>query len=322
MAEKMSEVYEAYEMNVLQSMRGRGAIILKTDKGIYQLRTPEVNESRLMAEYIFKESMYEEGFTRIDRSIKNKEGELFTFDRYGNPYVLRTYYEGRDCNIQNREEILQAVDNLASMHKASKIVFEKSESDVHIRMSNDFKKRNAEMNRVMNFLKKRKGKIDFEEKLLKIFPKYYEQAINCEKEYKERVGTNQTKHLGYCHGMYDYHSLILLADNQFATVNFDRFYVGNQLADLYHFIRKVVEKNDYSSELAKTILQKYSEQISLYQEDYQYIFMMYKYPEKFYKLVNQYINSSKNRISPKMYEKLDKIIENESKKQIFLKEFM
>ena len=37
MAEKMGEVYEAYDMEVQGIGRGRGAIILMTDKGIRQV---------------------------------------------------------------------------------------------------------------------------------------------------------------------------------------------------------------------------------------------------------------------------------------------
>ena len=43
-----------------------------------------------------------------------------------------------------------------------------------------------------------------------------------------------------------------------------------------------------------------------------------RYPEKFYKLSNQYMNGSKARISPKMVEKLNRIIVEEEKKQNLL----
>lgn len=314
MAEKMSEVYGAYDMEIVQSMRGRGAIILKTDKGIYQLKTPEVNESRLTAEYNFKESLYETGFTYIDRCIKNREGELFTFDRYGNPYVMRSYFEGRECNITSRDEIRLAVDNLAKLHGACSKIFAESEGDVHIRITSDFKKRNNELKRVWSFLQKRKGKIEFEERLLNAFPYFYDQAVCCERKYSISEAEEVLRHLGYCHGMYDHHCLIVFDNNKMATINFDKFYVGNQLSDLYHFLRKTVEKNGYSFELAVDILEEYSSKNKLEKKDLQYIYMMYLYPEKFYKLVNQYMNSPKTRISPKMSEKLERIISEERNK--------
>lgn len=54
------------------------------------------------------------------------------------------------------------------------------------------------------------------------------------------------------------------------------------------------------------------------QMDVAYICGLYRYPEKFYKLSNQYMNGSKTRISPKMVEKLNRIMEEEEKKQTLL----
>lgn len=321
MAEKMVEVYEAYDMEIYQTVKGRGAMILKTDKGVFQLKVPDVNLSRLAAEYEFKERLFVTGFSNIDRCIKNREGELVTFDKYGNPYVMRSYYDGRECNITSRDEILAAVENLAVMHKACEKVFCETEGDVHVRINSDFRKRNQEMKRVYNFLHKKKRKNDFEELFKSVFNKFYMQAVECEKKFGALNLLNKNRFLGYCHGSYDHHSLIYMESvgkMNIATVNFDRFYVGNQLGDLYHFIRKAVEKNNYSFELLKSMMETYTKTNNLSADDVEYIYMLYCYPEKFYKISNQYINSSKNRISPKMNEKLNKVIENEDKKQALL----
>ena len=121
MAEKMSEVYEAYDMEIYQTMRGRGAFILNTDKGVRQVKQLDVNESRLKAEYQFKEKLVQNGFTNIDRCIKNNQDELITYDRYGNPFVVREFFDGREMNINNIDEILTAVKNLAEFHRIRSI---------------------------------------------------------------------------------------------------------------------------------------------------------------------------------------------------------
>ncbi len=50
LSEKMSEVYEAYDMEILGVTRGRGAMILKTDKGIRQISPFDGSEERLEQE--------------------------------------------------------------------------------------------------------------------------------------------------------------------------------------------------------------------------------------------------------------------------------
>ncbi|MBO5426474.1 MAG: hypothetical protein J6A25_13275 [Lachnospiraceae bacterium] len=324
MSDKMSEVFDAYDMEVYQTTRGRGATLLKTDKGLYQLKSLDVNESRLTAEYLFKERLCECGFDRIDRCIKNKEEELVTYDRYGNGFVMRTFFQGKECNVTKPEEIDIAVDNLARLHIACKKVFDSTESDVHIRPNGDFRKRNRELKRVRNFIGRQKSRKDFENLYVKAYDYFYEKALICEEESAPYFSMDLSEHIGYCHGMYNHHSVLLSkdgeGDTQIGIINFDKFFVGNQLMDLYHFMRKTVEKNKYNFEVMKNILERYSSICPLSTDDLEYIYMLYCYPEKFYKISNQYINSPKNWISPKMLEKLSKLMEDEKDKENLLRE--
>ncbi len=350
MAEKMSEVYSAYDIQINQVMRGRGAFILRTDKGLFQLKALDGSPSRLEAEFEFKESLRAIGFDSIDYCVKNVDGELYTCDRYGNPYVLRRFFMGRECNPLNQQDIVMGVRNLAKLHQAGKEAFEKGEKDVHIRLTGDFKKRNQAIKRVNNYILKQKSKKEFEVKYLKTYDYFYEQGVSCQIQYEKlgawgnvtagasNVGGYMTAggatvagmesgegaggatHLGYCHGMYNHHSLVMTEElgTPVGTIAFDKFYLGNQMDDLYHYARKVVEKNDYSFSVLNTILEEYDKVNALTKEDYQYIYISYLYPEKFYKLANQYMNGSKNWLSPKLLEKLDRYIADEGKKQFLL----
>ena len=324
MSEKLSEVYGAYDVEVYQTMRGRGAVILRTDKGIRQLKQLDTNESRLGAEYQFKEKLYEAGFRSIDRCIKNEQEELITYDRYNNPYVMRTFFEGRECNVTNKEEIEMAVDNLARLHIACRKVFNSTEGDVHIRLNGDFRRRNQEMKRVRSFIGRQSPKREFETTYINAYDYFYKQALECESKFGNSCQEEKSSHLGYCHGMYNHHSVMLYQTDAgqvlTGTINFDKFYVGNQLADLYHFMRKTVEKNGYSFELMRNIIERYARTCPLDEQDIEYIYILYRYPEKFYKISNQYMNSPKNWISPKMLEKLQKVIQDEEKKQRLLEQ--
>jgi len=367
LAEKMSEVYSAYDIQINQVMRGRGAFILRTDKGLFQLKALDGSPSRLAAEYELKESLRTLGFESIDYCVKNVDGELYTCDRYGNPYVLRRFFVGRECNPMNQQDVIMGVRNLARLHVAGKEAFEKDEKDVHIRLTGDFKKRNQAIKRVNNYILKQKSKKEFEVKYLNAYDYFYEQGVSCQRQYEE-LGAVETispvvresgmngaaeamspgvcesgvsgavetispgvresaagnvsgcSHLGYCHGMYNHHSIVMTEDAKtpVGTIAFDKFYLGNQMDDLYHYARKVVEKNDYSFNALANIFEEYSKVNQLTDADYKYIYISYCYPEKFYKLANQYMNGSKNWLSPKLLEKLDRYIEDEAKKQHLL----
>ena len=319
MAEKMSEVFDMYDVRLDHIGRGRGAMVLYTDKGVRQVRAAEVSEKRLQAEYEFKENMYAAGFKNIDRLVKNNEDELITYDRYGNPFVMRMYFDGREMNVMNKNEVLHAVDNLILLHRAGREVWQAVDRDMQIREKNDVKRRNRELKRVHNYISKQSPKREFEALFIRAFPYFYEQGLQCERMLNTEP--KECRHLGYCHGSYNHHSVLICGggtDRQAATINFEKYHVGNQLQDLYYFIRKTVEKNGYTYALLQAILERYQEGILLQQDDIEYIQGLYRYPEKFYKLSNQYMNGSKARISPKMVEKLNRIIVEEEKKQNLL----
>ena len=318
MAEKMSEVFEMYDVSLDHIGRGRGAMLLHTDKGVRQLRATTVGEKRLQAEYEFKEHMYQAGFWHIDRLVKNVEEELITYDRYGNPFVMRMYFDGREMNVNNKNEILLAVDNLVALHRAGRKVWQEIDRDMQIRERNDVKRRNREMKRVHNYIARQSPKREFEALFMQAFPYFYAQGLRCE---QAKAEITEDTHMGYCHGTYNHPSVLVCgsADNRYiATINFEKYHIGNQLQDLYYFIRKTVEKNGYTYALLTAILEQYQLGIPLRQADVEYICGLYRYPEKFYKLSNQYMNGAKTRISPKMVEKLNRIIEEEEKKQALL----
>ena len=248
-------------------------------------------------------------------------GELVSYDRYGNAYVLRNYFEGSEANLTNLEDVRLAVESLAKLHIVGRKIFQTTEHDVHVRHVSDFRKRNQELKRVRAFIMKKKQKKAFEELYIQAFEYFYNQALECEKNFDVEIFENIKEHIGYCHGMYNQHSVIISRDEKpfrVFTTSFDKFHVGNQLTDLYHFLRKAVEKNNYSFHIVQYILNCYSAVCPLSVRDIEYIYILYSYPEKFYKISNQYMNAPKNWISPKMMEKLNKVIADEDQKKDIL----
>ena len=320
MSEKMSEVYEAYDMEILGAVRGRGSMILKTDQGIRQISPFDGSEERLDQEREFKENLYETGFHHIDRCVPNREGELITCDRYGNPYVMREYFEGRECNPGSICDLNQAAANLAIFHIRGRELYAKEGRTYAYREPGNFRRKTQEMKKIRSFISKRPTKNDFELLYIEAYDAFYRQAIDCQAMMDACDRTNIAGHIGYCHGAYNYHS-VLFCGGYLATVNFDRFHVGYQLIDLYQFIRKVMEKNNYNFNMAVKIIEEYDRILPLTGEDYRYIYILYSYPETFWKVSNRYMNSRKCWISPANLEKLSKLITDEQEKQKFLSDF-
>ena len=56
-------------------------------------------------------------------------------------------------------------------------------------------------------------------------------------------------------------------------------------------------------------------------EDYYYLYILFAYPEKFWKIANNYYNSNKAFMSPKYLEKLQAVILQEQEKQEMLSRY-
>ena len=86
MSEKLSEVFEQYDMEITDTRKGRGSTILITKEGMRILEPFRGSMVRLEQEYVLKQLFLERGLERLDHIIPNRDGQLFTCDKYRQPY--------------------------------------------------------------------------------------------------------------------------------------------------------------------------------------------------------------------------------------------
>jgi hypothetical protein len=151
-----------------------------------------------------------------------------------------------------------------------------------------------------------------------------------------------------CHGNYTYHNIIMQksksdaltktyvppgwvnkqpiyatelggAGSFIATTNFEKSYIGLQIFDLYQFIRKVMEKNDWDILYGSRIIDSYSQVKSISQYELKVLYVLLLYPEKFWKITNFYYNGKKSWVSGRNIQKLNVIGEQNEKKEMFLR---
>ena len=438
MSEKLAEVYEQYEMEILSTKKGRGATILTTTDGLRILEPFRGSVTRLEQEYVLKQLFQEEGCSNLDYLIPNKEGMLFTCDKYRQPFVLKKHFEGTECDMHNIGDIVRAVQAMADFHIYGKkvapqfreawlknrqekeerrieeieraiadgeemekiaFVYEISQSaleetlkriqkeaeirkkeeqraateseknrkqgkefkgedlnpkvqkktenreeeiagdanadvgiaagaNADVEIADTFYRHNKELKKIQRFVSKVKRKNTFENLFLQVFENYYKQGLECSKMFSEIEEEAQEvsaknvylNHYGICHGAYNHHNVILGADGE-AIVHFERFSKGNQLNDLYQFARKVMEKNHFDFEMLKILFDTYGKRIPLTKDDYYYMYILFSYPEKFWKIANGYYNANKAFLSPKYVEKLEMVILQENEKRSMLDKY-
>ena len=185
-------------------------------------------------------------------------------------------------------------------------------------------KRNRELFRIAAYMRKNSGKGEFVdvyndccEHFLEEGNEAMEGLLNIKDELKSGDAVRKRE---FCHGNYQHHNIMKCREN-WVTTGLEHFYFGVQLEDLYDYLRKVLEKNDYNMDFAKAVLCGYGSEHELTLRDYQCLYLLLIYPVKFWKISNRYFNSRKTWIPPKMVEKLQNVVKQDEEKRNFLVKF-
>ena len=309
---------EQYDIEVLKTRKGRGAILCDTSRGCLIFKEYTGNEQKIALQDSILRQIGENGGVRAEQIVPNKEGGLLVKDNDGISYVLKTWFEGRECNIYDRAECVEAVRLLAALHNS----MEKVDCEGNLPSSSperEYEKHNRELKRVRKFLSKKGQKSWFEICLLDAFDDFLAQALEITQQWQEysHLALGQPECGCLCHGDYQYHNIIR-KDGEWYIINFEKCMRDNPIRDLYLLLRKLLEKSNWSVALGSELLAAYEEvrPISAYSR----IDLYYRlaYPEKFWKIANFYYNSGKAWIPERNLEKLNKLLEQEEAKQGFL----
>ncbi len=322
MNDRALAVLEKYDIEVLRSWKGRGAILCETKTGIKILREYKGSPERLLTQQKILDKIEEKGFFDKEKIIPTKEGELLVKDEDMNTYHLKEYSGGKECNLKEAQESCKAIENLALLHNAMELPdFVKEENLRPFSLPEEFEKHNRELRKVRKYLKEKKQKNDFEYFLYQNYTCFLEKAEKILEEVKGRPELFSIEKLQkqgtICHGDFQHHNTIL-SEGRVYIINFDKYILDNPMRDFCLFFRKMMEKNSWSIELGQYILQRYEAKRFVSEEDRYQLYYRLSYPEKFWKLVNFYYNTPKVWIPSKNMEKLDKMLKQEEEKNIFL----
>lgn len=322
--EKQMEIVEQYDVKVKDSFRSRGCLHLETDSGLWMITPYYGSPLRLACELELQKQLVEAGFLNIDKILPNREEGLISYDKYRTPFIVKRSFQGKECSLKDEKEVEAAGRNLGKLHRTL------AELDHSYSVENRetplipcmLKSRKSELKRIRNYIKKSGRRTEFELVFTSCYEAFYEEAKEalCMAEEKDeeffRCG------YGICHGSYHQHNILMIENKEAATLNIGQFHYNQQILDLYGFMRKTLEKNNYHRRFFEAALAGYEKERRLEKEEYEILKILFSFPEKFWKISNQYYNSKKCWMPPKNLEKLKKTMEQNEKRKDFLKAVM
>jgi len=322
MNDRAVSILEQYDLTVERTWKGRGSILFETKDGIYILKEYKGTPERLLRIGPVLTRIRENGYADIEEILANKEGEYFCVDYDRTTYIVKRYFQAKECNIRDRAEYLGAIRALARLHKAMDGAGEGIFETDKLPIEWEYEKHNQELRRVRKYLKEKGQKSEFERFLQNNYDLFYEQALAAMEKLQQEDRAawlhSMNAHHMICHGDYQYHNILMDQGHCF-IVNFEKITADNPIRDLYLFVRKLLEKNNWDPSLGKELMRTYNEERNLQEEDLLQLKYRFYYPEKFWKIVNFYYNSPKSWISCKNGEKLEKLLEQEKVRETLLK---
>lgn len=323
MNDRAVSVLDRYEFEVIRTQKSRNAILCETNKGWMILKEYRGPAYRLELMDKLLHAIAENGFGRGEQLIRNQEGELLCFDQEQTPCIVKTWPGGRECSLKDGHECRAAVTLLAALHRAMELPELAAESGLRGGcLYEEYEKRNRELKKVRRFLREKGQKTAFEIYLQQNFDLFLEEALKVTedvKAYKTVLRAESEDRAGcFCHGDYQHHNL--LCAGGVSVVNFEKFARDSQMRDLYLFLRKLLEKTNWSVPMARGLLDVYGREKKLTAADWLELYYRFAYPEKFWKIVNFYYNSGKAWIPGRNMEKLIKIIDQKTAKTAFLEQ--
>lgn len=325
MNEKALTVLEQYDLKINGTYRIKGNYGCDTTTGRYILQEYNNSNEKMATMKILYNRLENSGF-KTDYVIENKEGSYVSVSEDGYSYILKRWFDAGECNAYDENHILSATKQLANFHKICENTCDWWGEDKGLHAGKNilqkFKRHNNEIIQIRNYIKKRKNKNYFEIALQKINDSYYEQGVSAvemisHSEYGKAYD-NSIKNKSINHGSYNHHN-VMFVDGQVVFVNMTKVNYAPQVQDLYDFLRKIMEKNNWNVDLGNKILDVYDKDRKISSSEYNILKAMLCYPEKFWKIINYYYNSNKAWYSEKNEDKLVQFQKQEQFRWNFIK---
>ncbi len=353
MNEKSLEVLSAYDWTVQRISRGRGGMILSTDAGPKLFLECSKSNAFYEREHLLTQAVVRGGFQYVDTYVCNKDGNCVTVAEDGRRYIVKNWTDGRECNVKSMDDVISAITSLGQVHQALhavslellqtpavetpvEVMAAQAEQDVEIErkpgqitdrfkdsrtMPDIYERHTKELKMAMNYLRNKKKKSDFEQLAYEHIGAFYEEAGQASALLHTKSMTERLERVvsmyELCHGSFHYHN-ILMDTKGTMIVNFDQYRNDCQIRDLYQFMRKILEKCDWDIETAYKMIDVYDQVHPIGDTDRKLLSAFFAFPEKFWKIINYYLNANKAWIPPKNLEKLQKVIAQNGRRQAFL----
>lgn len=312
MHELEKQLQENYNIKINSITNYRDMFIANTNDGKKLIKISNLKPERVNFIAEVKEHLLKNEFSSIDGNIYTNTGRsCITYN--DQTIYMSKYIEGRECNLDSRDETIKCAKLLASMHKASIgcICTENSSPRSELgRMPSCYQKRLDEIKKLKK--EAQKGKMKFDTLMCKYVDYFYElgeKAISMldNSVYFELV-EDADKNRNISHHDFNHHNIFVHNDEMY-LINFEYCCYDLKIYDLVNLLRRKMRKCQWDIGEASIILNEYSKIESLCDSELDLMKIMLMFPQKFWRVINKYYNSRKSWSEQNYIIRLQEVID-------------
>lgn len=301
------ELLAQYDVSVKKLQYIRSNYYLDTNRGKFMLRKLDLPREQILFNYEVDTHLKDNGFVEINAIYTTKKKSPFAL--LGDQcYMMQEYVNCDETDFKNFQDLRETILVLARFHKACRSVESKVKDVNVVKIKNIYEyycKRLGENAKIKKSMLSLKQKSNFEIMFLESAEEYRQleemalETIN----YKlvEELIAEVKKEKLIAHRDYTYHTVNKTDINTYLISQIDTCGYDIQVLDLAHILSKIMQKNDWDSNVLYGLIEDYNSVRTLSANEFNLLKFMMIYPEKYNSICYKYI-SSKRRWNYSMFE--------------------
>lgn len=295
----------------------RAVYKVENGKDCYCLKKIYFGEADVLFVYSAMEWLYRNEIN-VPKFLPTVNNERYVF--YKNMYfILTIWIEGDKCDYDNIQNILDAVTNLAKMHKSSEHFIPVKGSSNRYSCGNIYTSTKKHFEQILvcsNMAFK------YKDKFSKLFLENFQYNIDLAKISLEIASTINEKNLktSLCHMDYVNRNIIFDKKNNLWVIDFDKCSIDYCAHDIAYFLRRFMKRDltKWNFEIAISCLKLYSKIFPLTPDEINYIIVYLSFPQKYWKLSRDYYNNINKCNKNSFYSLLSKTCNRDNEQLDFI----
>lgn len=299
----------------------RSVYVLSTDKGRKILKKIDYSLSELMFIYNALKEIRKQ-YPYVINFRESITGEPYVQHR-NDIYIVLDMIEGRDCLYENLIDLKNASKALARFHKAGEgIPVDGCEEKNRLgKLEECYKRKIDDLEKYKEIAAMHVNKSPFDKAFLQEADYYLDNARDALKALQESPYMKLcSKGYTLCHHDLAHRNILIDNNDNVYFLDFDYSLVDIPCHDIANMINKALRHNEWNIEIADTILNSYSEEYPLCEEEMNVLVAYLMFPQEFYNVATSYYMKTRSWEEEEFLDKLMRKLSYRDDREAFLRE--